>query len=1721
MKKLLLFCFVLLSFSISFSQFGNEWIDYSRVHYKIKVWRDGIYRIPYSTLAANVPNIGSVNTSNLVLFRNGQQVPIYISTLSANLGPGDFIEFYGQKNTGDIDTDLYGNANDQPHPHYSLFTDTSIYFLTTRGGSNFARFTDIPNDLNNLPARENYFIHEVRQTPNGKLFNGKYYTAGTDEVYKSLFETGEGYANTTFFGTINSSGSAPQVTLQQYTLATPAVYTSGPNAVLKTVYANNSTENHTVIAKLNNNQIFTQSVFGFKLNKTSDNIPVSQLLASNAIAFSTSDNAVSKRQNTVSLVEIDYPRSFDFDNQSTFYFKISADAVNRKYLEISNFNSSSTVPVLYDITNGYRIVSTQAAGTLPLRFALPASSFNRELFLRSDAAGSYFTVTEMKSVSFTNYSQRQGNYVIISHASLRELYNGKDQIEEYRKYRDANDNPGVGRFVAVGTDIDQLYDQFAFGVSKSPLAIRNFVRMANANWTIKPQYVFLIGKGREYPDMRNPNGTSQTAALNQCLIPTFGFPGSDNLLTSTRTSDRQLAAVGRLAAHNPAEVESYLEKMRDYEIAQSTSAVEYTQNEPIADRLWQKQVLHFSGGTSTFEQSLFRTYLSNYSRFVTDSLWGGNVTSYSRTSSAPIDQSLAQVIRNKITEGATLITFFGHSYAGGFDFSIDEPENYTNRGKYPVIISNGCFAGLIHDPLPNYSERFVLPANRGAIAFIATTSLSLPSGLNSYTGFFYKNLNLSNYNRNLGDCTRGAIDSILSSNSSDFDRMVLYEMTTHGDPGALVNQYPKPDFAIEPSSVYFTPTSITPGLDSFTVNIVVTNLGRVVNDSIAVTLKRTIFDASNAAVSYNYRKSVRATFYRDTVSFKMPAQISTLGYGQNLFEPYVEADRRIDEMAENNNGLTSAVSLFIQSDDVIPIYPYEFAIVPTQGVTLKASTVNPFARARNYKFQIDTSELFLNPLQTGDVFQSGGVLHFTPTITYRDSVVYYWRVAIDSSAPVWRYSSFIYLNGEFPGWNQSHFYQWKKDSYLNMSLDNDRVFRFPANINTIHVQTGNGGAGNPYFENLGWDLNNYNMYRWRMGGCGFLNGITLAVIDSVTGEPLTSYNYLPAGAVQDNWGDKFGNYHCDDKVPYQYGFDFATSGTHPPISSAIPGSVNISNQSWSTVIKRFVDSIPNSSYVLIYSTNIVNYAAWDANLVNTMQSLGFPATQFQTQQISGPFVFFTQKNSQTFTPFFAYKQGYATPLDTSFTFVGTWNKGQMLSTPIGPAQSWGSMHWRDFSVENPSHDRDTVDVIGISSTGVETNLLSTTIADNIISNINASNYPYLRLRLRTTDDTTRTPTQLKYWRILYHKAPEAAINPAAHFVFRDSISLGESLNIEIALESITEEPMDSMLTKYVIRDAQNSNYTTYIRHSPLPGLDTLILKYNSRINGNSFNGLNKIIIEANPDDDQIEQYHFNNIAEINFNTVGDKINPLLDVTFDGQRIMNGDIVSAKPEILITLKDENRFLALNDTDLMNVYIKYPGAANPERVSYTNNFMTFYPADSTNLGNNNKAQIVMKPEFTIDGTYELMVKDRDRSGNNSATTDSRYEGNVFYDYKTSFEVVNKPMITNVLNYPNPFTTSTHFVFTITGSEVPDFMKIQIMTIKGTVVKEIMKEELGPLRIGRNITEYTWDGRDQYGDILANGVYFYRVITRLNDKQMDAMSQGYDKYFKKGFGKMVIVR
>jgi hypothetical protein len=218
-------------------------------------------------------------------------------------------------------------------------------------------------------------------------------------------------------------------------------------------------------------------------------------------------------------------------------------------------------------------------------------------------------------------------------------------------------------------------------------------------------------------------------------------------------------------------------------------------------------------------------------------------------------------------------------------------------------------------------------------------------------------------------------------------------------------------------------------------------------------------------------------------------------------------------------------------------------------------------------------------------------------------------------------------------------------------------------------------------------------------------------------------------------------------------------------------------------------------------------------------------------------------------------------------------------------------------------------------------------------------------------------------------------------------------------------------------------------------------------------------------------------------------------------------VAPSPLISIIVKDENEILRKTDTTGVEILIKPPcEGCFFRRISFSDPEVIWTPAtDKVDF------RVEYKPQPLADGIYTLKVQAADASGNLSGTE----------PYQIRFEVINESQITNFYPYPNPFSSSTRFVFTLTGSVIPDQYKIQIMTISGKVIREITQDEIGPIRIGNNITDYAWDGRDEYGDQLANGVYLYRVILNTPDQEFKHRATSGDPGFTKGFGKLYLLR
>jgi hypothetical protein len=467
-----------------------------------------------------------------------------------------------------------------------------------------------------------------------------------------------------------------------------------------------------------------------------------------------------------------------------------------------------------------------------------------------------------------------------------------------------------------------------------------------------------------------------------------------------------------------------------------------------------------------------------------------------------------------------------------------------------------------------------------------------------------------------------------------------------------------------------------------------------------------------------------------------------------------------------------------------------------------------------------------------------------------------------------------------------------------------------------------------------------------------------------------------------------------------------------------------------------------------------------------------------------------------------------------------WYRGSITSEIIGPATHWTNLHWGQHALEaGLTEDSSSVSILGLNQltsnwdtlvSGIQTNT-----PDYSLSTINATLYPYLKLNVYLEDLPLRSPPQMNKWQIYFDEAPECALNASRLYSFyKNPISEGDTIKLSIAVDNIANLPMDSLGMSFFMYDRNRARHD--IKNYKMDSLrvgQSLTASVTIDSTFGSY-GENSLWVEANPYGSmhQIEQQHFNNIAEVKFNVNRDVINPILDVTFDAIHILDGDIVSGKPHIIIQLHDENKFLALDDTSDFRVYLKSPSQNAKKQLNFSEEFysarLAFTPAQLPK----NSAKIEFDPILLEDGIYSLEVEAADKSKNESGT----------FNYRITFEVINKSTITEVLNYPNPFSTSTKFVFVLTGNEVPDHMKIRIMTVSGKVVREIMKNELGNIHIGRNITDYAWDGRDEFGDQLANGVYLYKVYTDFsNGNDIEHRSTEADSFFKKGWGKMYLMR
>ena len=83
--------------------------------------------------------------------------------------------------------------------------------------------------------------------------------------------------------------------------------------------------------------------------------------------------------------------------------------------------------------------------------------------------------------------------------------------------------------------------------------------------------------------------------------------------------------------------------------------------------------------------------------------------------------------------------------------------------------------------------------------------------------------------------------------------------------------------------------------------------------------------------------------------------------------------------------------------------------------------------------------------------------------------------------------------------------------------------------------------------------------------------------------------------------------------------------------------------------------------------------------------------------------------------------------------------------------------------------------------------------------------------------------------------------------------------------------------------------------------------------------------------------------------------------------------------------------------------------------------------------------------------------------------------------------KLALEHVLNYPNPFTTNTQFMFEHNKPGEELRIMIQIFSVSGKLIKTIHQDMVST---GYRVDNIRWDGLDDFGDKIGRGVYVYKV-------------------------------
>lgn len=963
---------------------ADGWLKPGQPCLKLPTGQTGLYRLPASVLRnGGLPTAADPRTFRL--FHHGQEIAVRVSgEADGRFDEPDFLEFFGKGADGTLDSALYRPREAQPHQFYNLYTDTTAYFLTWGGppGLRVAEVGEISDET--LPPAPFVWVTQ-REVFTGDYAVGTFYPPGARAWNAQFFthaDWGEAYVgpgyrpgqsvtfgfDLSFFA--KNAGIAPQLNFQLLGR------NPDPHRVDVTVGPTGTERFLDSLAWTG----FRPQTFRATL-RPADVAPNDALRVGFRVRDAVSPGGVGVLPWAFSptYLAVRYPAQ-PVLFAPTLEVELPENPLGRTRLRFANVPEGAELYDLTDEQQPVRIRFSPKNGVLET--LVPNTRQSRRLLLTSR-----FLTSKPQPAAFRDFPST-AHFLVVTHEKL---------LGAARAYAAYRASAAGGSHDTLVVTMTELVDRFNHG-EWSPLAIRNFAdtmrRRAGA------RFLLLIGQGRWPQTVRRaPDRT----ALDP--VPPAGWPAADvpHVMGLGGTPLGGVSAfvpglaVGRLNAATPAQVLGYLEKVREYEAT------------PAAD-LWRKRVLHLSGGRSAHDLRLFRSFVEEFAKTAQTGGVGARVQTLSKQTDAPVE---VFDVSKSLNEGVGLVTFFGHSGGGGADVDIgrasDEAADYRNRGRYPLLLVNGCDAGdiFLDGGQTTFSTDWVNTPGRGAIAVLAHAAAGYPEPLRDFSRHLYDMLFADStfVGTSIGQAHAEAARRLAHQPGAGvFEQAHAQQFVLQGDPAVVIFRAKKPDYAAEALFFAEKPTAFA---DSLRLAVMVSNGGRVPTQSVSVSVLRKFGDGIVVELG---PFALPPVAFRDTVIFWVKNDRARAA-GPNRFEVLLDPDRRLAESTRDNNA--AALDVLLPGFAALPLLPPDGGVVsePTVRLTAQATQILP-GKTQNFLVEIDTTAAFGSPFRRSQVVAHVWLPVWETTLPTTDGQRYFWRVRTadqpESKENAWAGSSFFF-----------------------------------------------------------------------------------------------------------------------------------------------------------------------------------------------------------------------------------------------------------------------------------------------------------------------------------------------------------------------------------------------------------------------------------------------------------------------------------------------------------------------------------------------------------------------------------------------------------------------------------------------------------------------------------------------------------------------------------------